>query len=93
MAAASIEGNDAAPAVRKHITESVARLNDAGDTGRTSAADAQTVQDLRTYKIARPAGVSGGGTFRLQIGTIGVIASQQMSGEQKLARISQRLTR
>jgi len=37
--------------------------------------------------VARPSGISGWGTFRLQIGAGGVIASQQMSGEEKLAAV------
>jgi predicted Zn-dependent protease len=88
MAAVAIQGNNVPPAVRQHITESIARLKGAG-IQTPSAVGAQTLQDLRTYKIARPEGVSGWGTFRLQIDTTGVIASQQMSGEQKLANITE----
>ena len=46
-----------------------------------------SLQDLRTYKISKPAGVSGWGTFRLEITTGGVIESQQMTGEKQIAGI------
>jgi hypothetical protein len=42
---------------------------------------------MRTYKIAKPTGVSGWGTFRLEITTAGVIESQQMSGEKSISGI------
>jgi tetratricopeptide (TPR) repeat protein len=74
------------PEARRHITESMARLKAAG--AKPGPANAvQALQDLRTYRIPRPAGVSGWGTFRLEITTAGVIESQQMSGEQRLAAI------
>lgn len=74
------------PAVRRHIVESIARLKAAG--AKPGPANAtQALQDLRTYKIKRPAGASGWGAFRLVISTAGVIESQQMSGEQHLAAI------
>ncbi len=50
-------------------------------------AGAIDLQNLRTFKIHRPSGVSGWGTFRLEITTAGVIEAQQMSGEQKIAGI------
>jgi hypothetical protein len=46
------------------------------------------LQETRTYHVAKPAGVSGWGTFRLQINAGGVIASQQKSGDEKLALIA-----
>jgi hypothetical protein len=45
----------------------------------------------RTYHVARPAGVSGWGTFRLQLGGSGVIATQQMSGEENLTAVGAEL--
>jgi tetratricopeptide (TPR) repeat protein len=88
LAAAAINGNNTPADVRRHITESVVRLG--GETEKTSMGGSkQALQDSRTYKIPRPAGVSGWGTFRLQIATTGVVASQQMSGEQKLAKIGE----
>jgi tetratricopeptide (TPR) repeat protein len=72
--------------VHAHITESVQRLGVAGAKER-SGTGAQALQDLRTYKITKPSGTSGWGTFRLEITTAGVIESQQMSGEQHIAGI------
>jgi tetratricopeptide (TPR) repeat protein len=85
LAQAAIDKNTA-PAIRRHIIESIARLKAAG--AKPGPANAtQALQDLRTYKIKRPAGASGWGTFRLEISTAGVVESQQMSGEQRLADI------
>jgi tetratricopeptide (TPR) repeat protein len=72
--------------VHAHITESVARLKSAGAKPR-SETGAQALQELRTYKITRPTGAGGWGTFRLEITTGGVIESQQMSGGQSIAGI------
>ena len=85
LAHAAIGSNNATPPIRKHITESIVRLGGEAKPGPWGAT--QELQDSRTYRIPRPEGVSGWGTFRLQITTTGVIASQQMSGEQKLANI------
>lgn len=87
LAEASISHDNLAPEIRKHITESIVRLSGAGPK-RSTGGGSQALQDSRTYKIARPAGVSGWGTFRLQIGPTGVVGLQQMSGEQKLASIA-----
>jgi hypothetical protein len=74
----------ATPDVRNHIHESAVRLRNAGaKPGPVNPVDA--LQQARTYKIKKPAGASGWGTFRLEITTEGVIESQQMSGEQKIA--------
>jgi hypothetical protein len=56
---------------------------------KSAAASPTSLQDLRTYKISKPAGVSGWGTFRLEITTTGVIESQQMSGEKGIVGIKQ----
>ncbi len=72
------------PDVRRHITESLARLKSEGATPG-AAVGTQALQDLRTYKIPRPNGAGGWGTFRLEVTTAGVIESQQMSGEAQIA--------
>jgi TonB family protein len=87
LAAASIEGENASPDVREHITGSIARLAGASAAG-PHFDGAGALQESRSYKIDRPDGVSGWGTFRLQIKTEGVIASQQISGDEKLAAIA-----
>jgi tetratricopeptide (TPR) repeat protein len=69
--------------VRTHITENKARLMAAG--AHVGQAGAITLQNLRTYKAARPAGASGWGTFRLVVTATGVTEAQQMSGESKVA--------
>jgi len=85
LAQAAIDKNTT-PSDRRHIIESIARLKAAGaKPGPTNGVPA--MQELRTYKIKRPAGVSGWGTFRLEVATAGVVESQQMSGEQHLAAI------
>jgi len=85
LAQAAIDKNTT-PSDRRHIIESIARLKAAGaKPGPTNGVPA--LQELRTYKIKRPAGVSGWGTFRLEVATAGVVESQQMSGEQHLAAI------
>jgi tetratricopeptide (TPR) repeat protein len=87
LAAASIEGGNVSPDVRDHITKSIARLGGASTTGSRDNGT-QALQETRTYHVPRPDGVSGWGTFRLQLTTTGVIASQQMSGDEKLAAIA-----
>ena len=74
------------PDVRKQINDSVQRLKKAGAKPGPANPTA-ALQDLRTYKITRPDGASGWGTFRLEVTTDGVIESQQMSGEKHLAVI------
>jgi tetratricopeptide (TPR) repeat protein len=73
--------------VRDHIRDSVARLKGVaakkGETGGGSTA----LQNLRTYKIMKPAGASGWGTYRLEITGAGVIESQKMSGEQHIEAV------
>ncbi len=75
----------ATPSVRNHIQESLTRLKSAGFKPTTGSA--QALQDVRTYKIKRPAGASGWGAFRLEITTAGVLQSQQMSGDTRLAAL------
>jgi tetratricopeptide (TPR) repeat protein len=87
LAAASIEPNNAQSDVIEQITKSLARLGGASTTGSRDNGK-QALQETRTYHIARPDGVSGWGTFRLQLTPTGVIASQQMSGDEKLAAIA-----
>src|SRR5271156_4365242 len=66
LAAASIEGDNVTSDVREHITKSIARLS-GGSAAESRYNGTQALQQTRTYSIARPAGVSGWGTFRLQI--------------------------
>lgn len=73
------------PDVRADITESVARLK--SSAAKPAAGEAIGLQDLRTYKIPKPAGVTGWGTFRVAISTAGVVESQLMSGEKQIAGI------
>ncbi len=63
--------------VRDHIRESIARLK--GTTTKTSERGGATMalQQLRTYKIAKPQDAAGWGTFRLEITATGVIESQK----------------
>jgi len=84
LAQAALTRNDA-PDVRQRITEAIGQLKAAGV--KSDPASPQALQDLRTYKIARPEGVGGWGTFRLEITTNGVIESQQMSGEKQIAGV------
>ena len=84
LAQAAID-KDTPPDVRRHITESLARLKSEGATPGTSAVGTQALQNLRTYKIPRQNGAGGWGTFRLEVTAAGVIESQQMSGEAQIA--------
>jgi tetratricopeptide (TPR) repeat protein len=90
LAAASIEGENASPDVREHITTSIARLKSTSADGPRFDGTA-ALQQSRSYKIAKPDGVSGWGTFRLQINTEGVVAAQQISGDEKLAALATRI--
>lgn len=74
-----------APDIREHISENLARLKAAGAT--PGPAGAIALQDLRTYKLPKPRGADGWGTFRLEITTAGVIESQQMSGQKAIAAL------
>ncbi len=73
----------------EEIDKGVERTQAEGTTRSTrvrAVSDWQEVlQKLRTYKVKRPAGASGWGTFRLEVTTAGVVEDQQMSGEQKLS--------
>jgi transglutaminase-like putative cysteine protease/tetratricopeptide (TPR) repeat protein len=86
LARGSKEGG-ATEEVRSSIKEGIARLV-AGGLNPPAVDTVQVLQASRTYKIARPSGTSGWGTFRLQITAAGVAGTQQISGEQKLAGLS-----
>ena len=79
LAAASIEGDNVTSDVREHITKSIARLS-GGAPAESRYNGSQALQQTRTYSIARPAGVSGWGTFRLQINITGVILRSRCPG-------------
>jgi tetratricopeptide (TPR) repeat protein len=90
LAAASIETDNAQSEVIEHITKSIVRLSGGSATGDQYKGK-QALQETRTYHVARPAGASGWGTFRLQLNTAGVLASQQMSGEEKLSAMKEKI--
>jgi hypothetical protein len=81
---------NASPAVREHIKTSIVRLK-GGNAAGSNFNGTGALQESRSYRIARPEGVSGWGTFGLQLNTQGVIASQQMSGDEKLATIAKEI--
>ena len=83
FASQALTANDT-PDVRGHIHDSIARLK-AGGAKASLPAGAATTQDLRTWKLSRPAKVSGWGTFRVEITTAGVVDAQLMSGQQTVA--------
>jgi tetratricopeptide (TPR) repeat protein len=84
LAQAALNRN-ATPDIRAQIADSIARMKAAA--AKPTNAGPITLQDLRTYKVSKPSGVSGWGTFRLEITTSGVIESQQMTGEKQIAGI------
>lgn len=73
--------------VRDHIRDSIARLKGTGAKKAETGGGAMALQNLRTYKITKPAGASGWGTYRLEITIAGVIESQKMSGEQHIEAV------
>jgi tetratricopeptide (TPR) repeat protein len=73
--------------VRDHIRDSIGRLKGASGKSHDSGGGTMALQNLRTYKIAKPQGASGWGTFRLEITTAGVIESQKMSGDQHIEAV------
>jgi uncharacterized protein HemY len=75
------------PEIKTHVAEKIAELRPAG-TKPSRGPDPEALQNLRTYKIKKPAGASGWGTFRLVISVDGVIQSQQMSGDPNLEGVS-----
>ncbi len=90
LAAASIETDNAQPDVIQHIKKSIVRLGGVGANGDQYKGK-QALQETRTYHVARPSGASGWGTFRLQLNPAGVLASQQMSGDEKLSVITEKI--
>jgi len=74
----------APPEVQDHIRERIAKLKGVPAEPGSTGGGTMALQNLRTYKIAKPEGASGWGTFRLEITTAGVIESQKMSGEQHI---------
>lgn len=81
FAAAALGKNDT-PELRQQIHDGVRRLS------RTVQPPTKgSLQDLRTWTISRPAGVSGWGTWRLEITTSGVIEARQMTGEKAITGV------
>jgi tetratricopeptide (TPR) repeat protein len=85
LAQAAVDRNTPS-STKTHVAESVVRLRPAG-VKSTSWPNAEGLQALRTYKIKKPTGTSGWGSFRLEITADGVIESQQMSGEHALDQL------
>jgi hypothetical protein len=85
MAAVAARESNTDPEVRDHVSASITRL---GGAKESQDRGTQALQALRTYQLARPNALSGWGTFRLQLDTNGVVASQQMSGDEKLATLT-----
>ncbi len=84
LAEAAVNTVSTPPDIRNHIRDSIARLRAAGaKPGPNNGVLA--LQDLRTYKVPRPAGASGWGTFRIEITSSGALEAQQMSGEHQMA--------
>jgi hypothetical protein len=71
------------PEAKNHIHNTLAKLRAGG--AKVGDAGALALQNLRTYKVARPAGVGAWGTFRIVVTATGVAEAQQMSGESKIA--------
>ncbi|MGD0345980.1 MAG: DUF3857 domain-containing protein [Terracidiphilus sp.] len=76
LAQTAIDRNTA-PNVVEEIKAEVARTHAASATQtnslRATSEGQEALQNLRTYKVKRPAGASGWGTFRLEVTTAGVI--------------------
>lgn len=73
--------------VRDHIRDSISRLKGTSVKSHDSGGGTMALQNLRTYKVAKPQGASGWGTFRLEITATGVIESQKMSGDQHIEAV------
>lgn len=86
LAQGGMTSSNTTPDVRGHILAGISRMKAAGaKSGPANVPGA--LQDLRTYKIERPAGASGWGAFRLEVTTAGVAETQQMSGDTHLDKI------
>ncbi|HVZ84501.1 MAG TPA: DUF3857 domain-containing protein [Terracidiphilus sp.] len=85
LAQAAMTSSNVTPEIRRHILDGVHRMKAEG--AKPGPADgAVALQNLRTFKLARPEGASGWGTFRIEISTAGVADSQQMSGDHNMAK-------
>jgi hypothetical protein len=74
------------PDVRKHIHDGFTRLEVSGARpGPKNGTEA--LQNMRTYKLGHIAGMSGWGTFRIELTADGAIEAQQMSGDHRIASI------
>jgi tetratricopeptide (TPR) repeat protein len=75
------------PDVRKHIHDGFTRL-EAGGAKPGPKNGTEALQNLRTYKLGHIAGLSGWGTFRIELTADGAIEAQQMSGDHRIASVS-----
>ena len=80
------------PEIRRHIHDGFTRLEAAGaKPGPKNGAE--ELQNLRTYKLGHVADASGWGTFRLEVAAEGVIEAQQMTGEHRVAPVTESIKR
>ena len=72
--------------VRKHIRDGFTRL-EAGGAKPGPKNGTEALQNSRTYKLGHVEGVNGWGTFRIVLAADGVIETQQMTGDHRVAAI------
>ena len=76
------------PEIRRHIHDGFTRLEAAGaKPGPKNGAE--ELQNSRTYKLGHVADASGWGTFRIEVAAEGVIEVQQMTGENRIAPVTE----
>jgi uncharacterized protein HemY len=77
---------DTPPDTRNEIKAGFTRLEAAGaKPGPKNGTE--VLQELRTFKLGKIAGMSGWGTFRIELTSEGAIEAQQMSGDHKIEGI------
>lgn len=74
------DGASSRPEIMARIDERLTALH--ADLEARGAAD--SLQNLRMMKVTRPAGLTGWGTYRVQLGTNGVVDLQLIQGDDKL---------
>jgi tetratricopeptide (TPR) repeat protein len=76
-------GNPDAKQARQEVKDNAERLRKAG--AHSSAANAvKTLQDMRTFHLAKPKGLNGSATFRVQLAGDGVKDSELVSGDDNM---------